>query len=119
VWAVAVPELLSGDVRRLIQIGNNSVFFSSISIFEIAAKRASGRRSAPRVDAGRVVELAQESRLRELPVSVAHAAAVETLAITHPDPFDRLLLAQAQVEDLRLVTHDANLASYDSRAILF
>ena len=57
--------------------------------------------------------------MQELQVSSAHALAVEAIALMHPDPFDRMLLAQAQVEDMRLVTHDETLASYDSRTILF
>lgn len=54
-----------------------------------------------------------------LPVTDEHAAAVETLASFHSDPFDRLLLAQAQIEGLKLVTHDETLATHDSRIILF
>lgn len=54
-----------------------------------------------------------------LPLTPEHAAAVEGLATYHPDPFDRLLLAQARAEGLQLVTHDGRLAEYDSRTILF
>ena len=105
--------------RRLIADERNELFFSAISIFEVASKRASGRRGSPTIAADVVAELALSAGLRELPVTHAHAAAVETLAIAHPDAFDRLLLAQAQIEGLQLVTHDEDLASYDTRTIIF
>lgn len=119
IWALSSPQALSSAARRLLENGTNDVFFSSISIFEVAAKCAVGRRSAPRLGAEIVTELAVTSGFRELPVLGSHAAAVETLAISHPDPFDRLLLAQALMEDMRLITHDEQLASYDARTILF
>jgi len=118
-WAVGATRSLESATRRLLEDGRNQVFFSSISIFEIAAKRAAGRRSAPSLGAGVVLDLALRLDMQELQVSSAHALAVEAIALMHPDPFDRMLLAQAQVEDMRLVTHDETLASYDSRTILF
>jgi PIN domain nuclease of toxin-antitoxin system len=118
-WAMTKSRTLPQSARRLIEGARNELFFSAISIFEIASKRASGRRSAPAVAADIVADLALRAGLREVPVTQAHAAAVETLAISHPDPYDRLLLAQAQIEGLQLVTHDENLARYDSRTILF
>lgn len=118
IWALSSPATLSAAARRLVADGRNDIFFSSISVFELASKRASGRRGAPELSAESVALLASSSGFRELAVLSAHAAAVETLAISHPDPFDRLLLAQAQVEDMRLVTHDESLAAYDPRTIL-
>jgi PIN domain nuclease of toxin-antitoxin system len=118
-WAFGAGRLLPRSLRRLVEDGRNEVFYSAISIFEIASKRAAGRRSAPPISAESFVDLAREARLREIPVSVAHAAAVETIAVAHPDPFDRLLLAQAQVEGLQLVTHDETLARFDSRTVVF
>jgi PIN domain nuclease of toxin-antitoxin system len=118
-WAMAKSRTLPQSVRRLIEDERNELFFSAISIFEIASKRASGRRSAPTIAADVVAELALRAGLREVLVSHEHAAAVETLAITHPDAFDRGLLAQAQIEGLQLVTHDEDLALYDTRTILF
>ena len=112
-------QTLPLTARRLIENERNDLFFSAVSIFEIATKRASGSRSAPTIGADVVAELALRAGLREVRVTHAHAAAVETLAITHPDAFDRLLLAQAQIEGLQLVTHDEDLARYDTRTIVF
>ena len=110
---------LTQSVRRLISDERNELFFSAITIFEIASKRASGRRGAPAIAADIVANLALRAGMREVAVTYAHSAAVETLAITHPDPYDRLLLAQAQIEGLQLVTHDERLAKLDTRTILY
>jgi PIN domain nuclease of toxin-antitoxin system len=118
-WAMTKSRTLPQSAHRLIEDERNDLFFSAISVFEIASKRASGRRSAPTIGADIVAELALRAGLREVPVTHEHAAAVETLAITHPDAFDRVLLAQAQIEGLQLLTHDEDLAGYDSRTILF
>jgi PIN domain nuclease of toxin-antitoxin system len=119
IWALGAARSLPGSIRRLIEDGRNEVYFSSISIFEIASKRASGSKSAPSISAETVTRLADKAGLREVSVQAAHAMAVETLAPFHGDSFDRLLLAQAQIEGLQLVTHDEALAQYDSRTILF
>ena len=119
IWALGPARELPEPVRRLIADPRNDVFFSAVSIFEIAAKRAAARRSAPRLSSGRASDLAQRAGFRQVVMTAEHAVAVETLAPFHDDPFDKLLLAQAQVEDMRLVTHDEELAAFDSKTILF
>ncbi len=119
IWAMTASRSLPADVQRLIEDARNDVFFSAVNIFEIAVKRAAGRRTAPSIGAAQAALAAGAAGYGFLPVSVEHAVAVETIAQFHPDPFDRLLLAQAQVESMRLVSHDEDLASYDSRTILF
>jgi PIN domain nuclease of toxin-antitoxin system len=99
--------------------GGNDVLASAVNIFELAARTAAARRIGANVTAERVRQLTIAAGFPLLAVSDAHAAAVEGLATFHGDPFDRLLLAQAQVEGLQLVTHDERLAQYDSRTILF
>lgn len=118
-WALTDPRQLSPRVRSLIADGRNDIGFSAAAILEIAVSRAAGRRNAPRVPGERVADLARQAGYEMLPVTDAHAAAVETIAPSHSDPFDRLMLAQAQIEGMRLVTHDGALAAHDSRTILF
>jgi PIN domain nuclease of toxin-antitoxin system len=118
-WALTDPKHLSPRVRSLIADGRNEIGFSAAAILEIAVSRAAGRRNAPKVPGERVAGLARQAGYEMLPVTDAHAAAVETIAPFHGDPFDRLLLAQAQIEGFQLVTHDEALAAYDNRTILF
>lgn len=112
-WAMSKPKALSTRGRRLLEDDRNRLHFSPINIFEIASKRATGRRSAPAMDADVIYRLALVAEIDELALTAEHAIAVETLAISHPDPFDRLLLAQARVEGMTLLTHDENLARQD------
>lgn len=71
------------------------------------------------ISTARVHELAEATGYESLLVTPEHAVEVENIALFHGDPVDRLLLAQAKVEDMRLVTHDEALAVYDTRTILF
>ena len=119
IWVLTASRTLPPSLRHLIEDERNDVYFSSISILEIASKRAARSRSAPAISSDRVAELARQSGFLEIGITSAHAAAVETIARFHPDPFDRLLLGQAQIQGLQLVTHDEDLAQYDSRIILF
>jgi len=118
VWAVTASSQLSPSARSLLADRRNLIHFTPVSILEVAIKRSSGARGAPGVPSERLAELAHVSGFDELRISSAHTAALETVAISHPDPFDRLILSQARVEGLQLVTHDEALASFDSRAII-
>lgn len=117
-WAMTKPKILSPLGRRLLGDDRNELYFSAVNIFEIASKRASGSRSAPATAADAIYRLALKADIVELPVRAEHAMIVETLAISHPDPFDRLLLAQAKFEGMQLLTHDESLARHDPTAIL-
>jgi PIN domain nuclease of toxin-antitoxin system len=117
-WAMTKPKALSPHARRLLADHRNSLYFSAINLFEIASKRASGRRSAPHITADAIHRLALLAEIDELPLRAEHAIAVETLAISHPDPFDRLLLAQAESEGMQLLTRDENLARQDSASTI-
>lgn len=119
VWAMGPGRQMPAAARALLLDARNTIYFSVVSIFEIAAKRAAARRSAPQLSADRALELADLSGYIRLDLKAAHAIAVESIAVAHPDPFDKLLLAQAQVERLRFVTHDGAVAAHDSNAILF
>lgn len=118
VWAVSASSQLSPSARSLLADRRNTIHFTPVSILEVAIKRSSGARGAPAIPSERLAELARASGFDELLVSSAHTAALETLAVSHLDPFDRLILAQTRVEGLRLVTHDEALASFDDRTVL-
>ena len=93
---------------------HESVFVSAASIWELTIKIMSGKLEEKRS----LQRLTDEFGFSGLPVTSAHAAAIATLAQPHRDPFDRLLLAQAKVEDLTLVTHDRILANYGVPVLL-
>ena len=110
-WAANEPERLSAATRALVENPNNDVVFSAISIWEIAIKTGRGRDDF-RLDAGFFRRGLFDNGYAELPMTGAHAAALAGLPAIHKDPFDRMLVAQATVEGLTLVTSDPAVANY-------
>ena len=105
------PARLSQGRRELLESPEHQIFFSAINIWEIAIKRALNR---PDFDAEPDVtrDAAIATGFRELPVTGLHAAAVRHLDDHHRDPFDRLLIEQAQTEPMRLMSDDPVIALY-------
>ena len=110
-WAANEPERLSAATRALVENPNNDVVFSAISIWEIAIKTGRGRDDF-RLHAGFFRRGLFDNGYTELPMTGAHAAALAGLPAIHKDPFDRMLVAQATVEGLTLVTSDPAIANY-------
>jgi PIN domain nuclease of toxin-antitoxin system len=110
-WAAGQPEKLSGEARALLEAVDNELLFSAASIWEITIKSGLGRedfRVEPRVLRRGLLD----NGYAELPITGRHALGVDTLPALHRDPFDRLLVAQAQSEGIMLITADAQVAQY-------
>ncbi len=116
-WAITDSPRLSAKARDLIQGPAATVWVSAASIWEIAIKRSLARADMP-VSALDALRYFEESGYRLLSIAAEHAVAIETLPAHHQDPFDRILIAQAQVEPMRLITHDAVLAQYGEAIVL-
>ncbi len=110
-WALIDSSRLSAKARALILIPEATVYFSAATIWEIAIKHRLAKGDMP-VSGKEAAELFLEAGYREMPVSAAHAVATEALPMHHADPFDRILIAQACHEPLRLITHDRQLRAY-------
>ncbi len=113
-WAVAGSPLLKPTVRRLIE-GADEVYVSAASIWEVAIKARLGKIDANPHELAATIEA---SGFLHLPVTAAHAAGIVTLALHHNDPFDRLLIAQALAEPLKLITVDEVLAKYSDVVLI-
>lgn len=111
-WWNTDPERLAAAARRQIADARNEVFLSAASVWEMAIKRRSGKLPLPEPVASYVARRLAADDVAALPVSVDHAAAVESLELLHRDPFDRLLIAQARHEGLRLLTVDDQVLAY-------
>ena len=118
-WAVSAVELLTDQGRNIIADESNQVFVSAVNIWEIAVKRPLGRRASPPMSGEEAIAAFAAAGYTMLNVTAIHGAAVETLPLIHGDPFDRLLIAQALTEPLRLLTHDKVLARYSDTVICF
>ena len=115
-WALTGSARLGAAARDLILDPANEIHVSTASIWEIAIKHALGRGDMP-VSGARAAELWAAAGYRELPVAWRHAVALETLPPLHADPFDRILVAQANAEPMRLLSRDPVVVGYGAMAM--
>jgi PIN domain nuclease of toxin-antitoxin system len=115
-WAITDSPKLPLKARELIASPRTSVWISTASIWEIAIKYSLGRGDMP-ISGQTALRYFSESGYRQLPIEAEHAVAIEDLPAHHSDPFDRILVAQALVEPMRLMTHDATVALYSDTII--
>jgi PIN domain nuclease of toxin-antitoxin system len=106
-WAVNGDPRLAAEHAEILQ-ARRGLIISAASIWEIAIKRSTNKL---RID-GDILEVIRARAIPILPINEVHAARVEHLPHHHRDPFDRLLIAQAQVEGLTLMTSDRHLSAY-------
>jgi PIN domain nuclease of toxin-antitoxin system len=116
-WWCLGAEQLSPRVRDLIADGCNEIYLSSASAWEIAIKAGKGRLTLPEKPGRYVASRMSQHRFLALPVQVSHALRVYELPPHHADPFDRLLVAQCQVESLPLITKDEEIQRYEVETI--
>jgi len=110
-WAANEPKRLPKTARALIENLENEVLFSAASLWEIVIKSSLGRQDF-RVDARVLRRGLLDNGYTELPITSEHAVNVDQLPPTHKDPFDRILVAQAAVEGVVLLTNDRKLLDY-------
>lgn len=108
-WALSEPSRLGSAARDLIESGENDVVFSAVSAWEIAIKSSLGKLKLPESPADFVTSRLARHRMTALPIYHTHALHVTTLPLLHRDPFDRLLIAQCQIEQLPLLTADPQM----------
>lgn len=110
-WAASEPKRLSAKARTLLLDPANHLVFSSASLWEISIKNGLERADF-NVDPRRLWRMLLVNGYRELPIISEHTVAVNNLPPLHKDPFDRILVAQARVEGLTLLTADKAVAKY-------
>lgn len=108
-WFLGGDERLSENARRHLSDDTNRVLLSAAVVWEIAIKRSLGKLVVPE----EYLTLLLDAGVQPLPVSVAHAAAIEHLPPHHRDPFDRMLVSQAVIEGGALISRDDALRPYD------
>jgi PIN domain nuclease of toxin-antitoxin system len=116
-WALAEPERLDATTRAALEDPGNEVMFSAASLWEIAIKASLGRPDFF-FDPAQILQAALETGFVELPVRSTAAIRVASLPPHHRDPFDRLLIAQAMSEPVRLYTADPLLPPYSELVTL-
>ena len=112
-WWITDDPLLSPQARELIGNGQNTLYWSAASSWEVAIKYAIGRLALPETPEVFLPVEIEKNRITPLPITDSHAFRAGQLPQHHRDPFDRMLVAQAQVEDLALLSNDQQLNVYD------
>ncbi len=110
-WAAGEPDRLSADANALIADTENEIFFSVVNLWEIVIKSELGRDDF-QVDTRLLLRGMLDNGYSELPIRSQHAVAISNLPPIHKDPFDRMLVAQALVEGITLLTADTMVAQY-------
>jgi PIN domain nuclease of toxin-antitoxin system len=116
-WSLTDPERLNERARELLADSRQELFLSSASSWEIAIKAALGKLQLPQPPSRFVPARMAAFGIQGLPVEHTHALRVFALPLHHRDPFDRLLIAQAQIEKMAILTADHSFAPYDVKLI--
>lgn len=112
-WSLGPVERLSREGRELLVDSTREIYFSAASAREISIKGALGKLRLPDIPETYIPKRLAEQAIRPLPVFQHHALRVYSLPWHHQDPFDRLLIAQAQVEEMTILTADREFPKYD------
>jgi PIN domain nuclease of toxin-antitoxin system len=112
-WMNGAVERLSEPARELLAEGGQELYLSAASTWEIAIKHAAGKLDLPQVPELYIPSTLAHNEVRPLAIHQAHTWRAAALPLHHRDPFDRMLIAQAQAEGLRLMTADGKLERYE------
>lgn len=114
IWYATTSPLLKGDLYRVINNPDNTIYLSQISLFEIAIKQKIGKLPTVPFPIPQVAQMASRFGFTLLPITTAHIAAYDRLPLLpeHRDPFDRLLLSTALAEDMPIVSADEHFPRY-------
>jgi len=112
-WWITDDPKLSLRVRGIISDGENEIFISAATGWEIAIKSQIGRLKLPDEPQRFILEQLKINGMKSLPIEMRHALHVSTLPAYHQDPFDRILIAQAQMEDLPVLSADPEIGKYE------
>ena len=116
-WWITDDRRISLTAMGIIGDGNNDLYFSSASCWEIAIKSNIGRIVLPDKPVSFIASQLSTNSIQPLPIQVAHALNIINLPDIHKDPFDRMLISQAQMEKLPIMTSDVVIDKYDVEVI--
>jgi PIN domain nuclease of toxin-antitoxin system len=116
-WWLAGDERLSTDAREAISEELDPIFVSAASIWEIATKHRLGKLPAASAIAGDLVRVIESQGFVGLPITIRHGETAGALPGPHRDPFDRMLISQALLDDLVLVSNEQAFGAYGARLL--
>lgn len=111
-WLITGDDRLTESARLAFLDSENKLFFSIVSLWEICIKKSLGKISLATGWLQTIQKEVKSNAIQWLAIEIQHCAEVVELPFHHRDPFDRLLIAQAMVEDMKLLSHDKQLSAY-------
>ncbi len=108
IWWLTTPEKINNKAQKIIRDKSNAIFISSVSFWEAAIKKSLGRLTLPH----NLIEAVALESFKILPIAPEECLGVADLPLIHSDPFDRLLIMQAKLHDLVIITKDAEFTKY-------
>lgn len=116
-WGSYDEAKLSGRVLKIIDNTNNNLFLSSGSVWEIVIKTKLGKLVVPKDLNSFIAEQINFWRIKPLPIQISHAVEINNLPAHHKDPFDRILISQANIEKLTIITNDSQIKRYSVKTV--
>ena len=116
-WLISDDDRLSENARQTFLNTENSLYFSAASLWEICIKKSLGKISLKDGWFQTIQEEMEINTIQWLPIEMTHCAGVAELPLHHRDPFDRMLIAQAKVEEMNLMSWDSRLSKYSIELI--
>jgi PIN domain nuclease of toxin-antitoxin system len=113
-WSLDSPELIGDEGRQILERGEEEIYLSAVTSWEISIKMRLGKLDFPGPPAKHVAQFMVKQGLRPLSINHSHAARLYDLPAHHGDPFDRMLIAQALVEDMAILTSDRSFKRYSA-----
>lgn len=107
-WWLTEPETLKSNVKKIISDKKQSIFLSSASFWEMAIKQSIGRLTLPK----NMIQFVTKEGFEVLPLTAEECLSVADLPLLHQDPFDRILVVQAKLNDMILITRDKKIRAY-------
>ena len=111
-WSLDAVERINATGREILESGEKEIYFSAATAWEVSIKASLGKLKLPAAPYTCVTGFTEKQSLRSLPITSLHAVKVYDLAPHHRDPFDRLIIAQAVVEEMTVLTADRNFEKY-------
>ncbi|MDR3425770.1 MAG: type II toxin-antitoxin system VapC family toxin [Alphaproteobacteria bacterium] len=108
VWALSKSDRLKRSAMDILENPANDLYFSIAGVWEIGIKQSTGKLKMP----DGYLSILRDQSVKFLPISIEHAYAARSLPRLHKDPFDRMLVVQAMIEDLTIMTHDEMIQAY-------
>jgi PIN domain nuclease of toxin-antitoxin system len=113
-WWLADDPKLGTNARAVISDGNNEIYVSAASSWEISIKKRNGKLTGP----DNLDGIVEQERFIKLPIALVHGELAGQLPDHHKDPFDRMMIAQAQTEKLTILTADEKIQQYDAPVVM-